>query len=91
MYYSDNHCADMLCISFILLHHSSIPMLSLFPCFNFTIGCLLKDKGGPGAKELISSCSERTHVLQLDVTSEEEVQKAVKYISANLPNKSKGE
>lgn len=53
-------------------------------------GCLLKDKGGSGAKELTSTCSDRTHVIQLDVTSDEEVDKAVKYISANIPNKSKG-
>ena len=60
-------------------------MLLIFPQ-----GCLLKDKGGPGAKELAATCSKRTHVLQLDVTNDEQVAKAVRYVSMNLPDKKKG-
>nr|CAB3225332.1 D-beta-hydroxybutyrate dehydrogenase, mitochondrial-like [Phallusia mammillata] len=49
-------------------------------------GCLFKDRGGDGAKELMRIRSGRMHVLQLDVTSESEVQNAVLYVKSHLPS-----
>ena len=63
-------------------------------------GCLLKDKGGDGAKKLqgraeeheqtlirkqiegksVDHCSNKLHVLQLDVTKEGDWQNAITYI-----------
>lgn len=45
-------------------------------------GCLFPEKDG--AQTLKKSCSERLHVVQLDVTSEESVKEAVKYVNENL-------
>ena len=50
-------------------------------------GCLFPEDGG--AKELKSACSSRLHVLHLDVTREEHVRNAVKYVKNSLGNKSK--
>ena len=50
-------------------------------------GCL--DKDGEGAKNLRENCSERTHVLQMDITSDEQVAAAVKFIEKNLPRAGK--
>jgi len=45
-------------------------------------GCLLKDKGGEGAKELQKLASSgRMHVIQLDVTKDEDWKKAADYIA----------
>ncbi|XP_072235185.1 D-beta-hydroxybutyrate dehydrogenase, mitochondrial isoform X1 [Leuresthes tenuis] len=52
--------------------------------FTVFAGCLLKDKGGEGAKELEEFNSDRMKVIQLDVCSDEEVNKAVEYIKDNL-------
>jgi hypothetical protein len=49
-------------------------------------GCLLPEDFG--AKELKSACSNRLHVLHLDVTREEHVLNAVKYVKNSLGNKS---
>ncbi|XP_070567761.1 D-beta-hydroxybutyrate dehydrogenase, mitochondrial-like [Ptychodera flava] len=53
-------------------------------------GCLLKNAGGNGAKELEDIDPDRLVVLQLDVTSDQQVQEAVKLILETLPDKRKG-
>ncbi|XP_071341198.1 D-beta-hydroxybutyrate dehydrogenase, mitochondrial [Trachinotus anak] len=53
-------------------------------------GCLLKDKGGEGAKELEEFHSDRMKVVQLDVCSEEQVNQAVEYIKDNLEDSERG-
>ncbi|CAG5896010.1 unnamed protein product [Menidia menidia] len=58
--------------------------------FTVFAGCLLKDKGGDGAKELEELNSERMKVLQLDVCSDEQVNKAVEYISNNMEDSQRG-
>jgi 3-hydroxybutyrate dehydrogenase len=45
-------------------------------------GCLHAD--GPGATELKNIGSDRMHVLQMDVTSEEQVTKSAQYINETL-------
>jgi len=50
-------------------------------------GCLFPED--VGAKELKSACSNGLHVLHLDVTREEHVRNAVKYVKDSLGNKSK--
>lgn len=50
-------------------------------------GCLFPEK--EGAQLLKKSCSERLHVLQLDVTSDESVENAVKYVKDNIGGNSK--
>ncbi|KAI9519030.1 hypothetical protein NQZ68_032728 [Dissostichus eleginoides] len=52
--------------------------------FTVYAGCLLKDEGGEGAKELEEFHSDRMKVVQLDVCSEEQVNQAVEYIKENL-------
>ena len=49
-------------------------------------GCLFPEDAG--AKKLKSACSNRLHVLQLDVTREDHVRNAVKYVNNSLGNKS---
>ncbi|XP_072235186.1 D-beta-hydroxybutyrate dehydrogenase, mitochondrial isoform X2 [Leuresthes tenuis] len=58
--------------------------------FTVFAGCLLKDKGGEGAKELEEFNSDRMKVIQLDVCSDEEVNKAVEYIKDNLEDSQRG-
>ncbi|KAM4533655.1 D-beta-hydroxybutyrate dehydrogenase, mitochondrial [Odontesthes bonariensis] len=58
--------------------------------FTVFAGCLLKDKGGDGAKELEELNSDRMRVIQLDVCSDEEVNKAVEYIKDNLEDSQRG-
>ncbi|XP_066995763.2 D-beta-hydroxybutyrate dehydrogenase, mitochondrial [Anabrus simplex] len=48
-------------------------------------GCLQLNKGGSGAKKLLKKELKNFHVIQLDVTSEEDVAKAVQYVGKNLP------
>ena len=48
--------------------------------FTVFAGCLLKDSGGPGSKELLEIGDKNLHVIQLDVTKEEDWDKAVEYI-----------
>ncbi|KAH3886927.1 hypothetical protein DPMN_010940 [Dreissena polymorpha] len=45
-------------------------------------GCL--DKDGPGAVSLRHSCSDRVHLLQLDVTKDEDIQAAVSIVQAHV-------
>uniref|UniRef100_G3NHC5 3-hydroxybutyrate dehydrogenase, type 1 n=1 Tax=Gasterosteus aculeatus TaxID=69293 RepID=G3NHC5_GASAC len=52
--------------------------------FTVFAGCLFKDKGAEGAKELEELCSDRLKVVQLDVCSDEQVDQAVKYVKENL-------
>ncbi|KAF3703641.1 D-beta-hydroxybutyrate dehydrogenase, mitochondrial [Channa argus] len=58
--------------------------------FTVFAGCFLKDKGGEGAKELEEFHSDRMKVVQLDVCSEEQVNKAVQYIKDNLEDSERG-
>lgn len=53
-------------------------------------GCLLKDKGDAGAKELDSLNSDRLRTVQLNVCSSEEVEKAVEVVRAGLKDPEKG-
>ncbi|XP_059183490.1 D-beta-hydroxybutyrate dehydrogenase, mitochondrial [Centropristis striata] len=53
-------------------------------------GCLFKDKGGEGAKELEEFHSDRMKVVQLDVCSEEQVNQAAEYIKDNLEDSERG-
>jgi NAD(P)-dependent dehydrogenase (short-subunit alcohol dehydrogenase family) len=48
-------------------------------------GCLFP--GDSGGKDLKSACSNRLHVLHLDVTREEHVRNAVRYVKNSLGNK----
>ena len=50
----------------------------------------MKEKGGHGAKMLEKTGSKRMKVIQLDVTSQQSVDAAVKLIRANLPQGQKG-
>nr|XP_046226851.1 D-beta-hydroxybutyrate dehydrogenase, mitochondrial [Scatophagus argus] len=58
--------------------------------FTVFAGCLLKDKGGEGAKELEEFNSDRMKVVQLDVCSDEQVNQAVEYIRDNLADSERG-
>uniref|UniRef100_A0A3Q2QP94 3-hydroxybutyrate dehydrogenase, type 1 n=1 Tax=Fundulus heteroclitus TaxID=8078 RepID=A0A3Q2QP94_FUNHE len=58
--------------------------------FTVFAGCLLKDKGGEGAKELEEFGSDRMKVVQLDVCSDEQVKEAVEYIRGNLADSQRG-
>lgn len=53
-------------------------------------GCLLKDKGDAGAKELDSLKSDRLRTVQLNVCKGEEVEKAVEVIRSSLEDPEKG-
>jgi len=46
-------------------------------------GCLFKN--GEGAKKLQENCSERVHVVQLDVTNDQQIKDALEYVKKNLP------
>jgi NAD(P)-dependent dehydrogenase (short-subunit alcohol dehydrogenase family) len=50
-------------------------------------GCLFPE--GVGANELKSACSNRLHILHLDVTSEDHIQNAVTDVKNSLGEKSK--
>ncbi|XP_061493637.1 D-beta-hydroxybutyrate dehydrogenase, mitochondrial-like [Rhineura floridana] len=52
--------------------------------FTVFAGCLLKDQGGDGARELEQLGSERMWVLQLNVCSEEEVACALRFVVDSL-------
>ena len=43
-------------------------------------GCLLADKAGDGAEELRSLASPKLHVIQLDVTKQEDWDQTREYI-----------
>ena len=46
-------------------------------------GCLLADKAGDGAEELRKLASPKLHVIQLDVTKQEDWDKCKEYIKKN--------
>lgn len=50
-----------------------------------------QDKGGEGAKELEEFRSDRMNVVQLDVCSDEQVNRAVDRVRENLPDSEKGQ
>ncbi|XP_054620903.1 D-beta-hydroxybutyrate dehydrogenase, mitochondrial [Dunckerocampus dactyliophorus] len=58
--------------------------------FTVFAGCLHKDDGGAGAKELAACHSERIKVLQLDVCSDEQVHRAACFIRDHLEDAQKG-
>lgn len=58
--------------------------------FTVFAGCLLKDKGGDGAKELEELHSDRMKVVQLDVCSEDQVAKAAEFVRGNLEDPERG-
>ena len=55
------------------------------PGLGFTVfaGCLLADKAGDGAEELRKLASPKLHVIQLDVTKQEDWDKCKEYIKKN--------
>lgn len=53
--------------------------------FRVFAGCLQAAAGGEGAEALRQRASDRLHVLQLDVTREEQVQEALQQIIEILP------
>ncbi|XP_054839681.1 D-beta-hydroxybutyrate dehydrogenase, mitochondrial-like [Eublepharis macularius] len=58
--------------------------------FTVFAGCLLKDKGGDGARELEGLGPERMEVLQVNVCSDEEVARALELVQKNLQGLDKG-
>ncbi|XP_037782916.1 D-beta-hydroxybutyrate dehydrogenase, mitochondrial-like isoform X2 [Penaeus monodon] len=53
--------------------------------FRVFAGCLLATGGGEGSRRLRREGSERLHVLQLDVTSPEQIRKAVEEVNKKMP------
>ncbi|XP_061615008.1 D-beta-hydroxybutyrate dehydrogenase, mitochondrial isoform X1 [Phyllopteryx taeniolatus] len=58
--------------------------------FTVFAGCLLKDKSGEGAKVLEEFHSERMKVVQLDVCSDEQVNRAAWFVRDNLEDSERG-
>ncbi|CAH2247857.1 D-beta-hydroxybutyrate dehydrogenase, mitochondrial [Pelobates cultripes] len=58
--------------------------------FTVFAGCLFKDKGDAGVKELDNLKSDRLKTLQLNVVKQEEIEKAVEIIRENLQDPEKG-
>ncbi|KAK6293307.1 hypothetical protein J4Q44_G00368080 [Coregonus suidteri] len=58
--------------------------------FTVFAGCLFKDKGERGSKELEEMQSDRMKVVQLDVCSEEQVNRAVEYVNSHLDDSQRG-
>ncbi|XP_077410151.1 D-beta-hydroxybutyrate dehydrogenase, mitochondrial isoform X2 [Vanacampus margaritifer] len=58
--------------------------------FTVFAGCLLKDKGGEGAKVLEEFHSERMKVVQLNVCSDEQVDSAARFVRDNLEDSERG-
>ncbi|XP_061661882.1 D-beta-hydroxybutyrate dehydrogenase, mitochondrial [Syngnathoides biaculeatus] len=58
--------------------------------FTVFAGCLLKDKSGEGAKILEKLRSERMKVVQLDVRSDEQVDRAARFVRDNLEDSERG-
>ena len=50
-------------------------------------GCLFAE--GPGASKLKKECSPKLHTLQIDVTKDEQVSAAAKYVKETLNDKRK--
>ncbi|KAG8197261.1 hypothetical protein JTE90_007509 [Oedothorax gibbosus] len=55
---------------------------------NVFAGCLRPN--GPGAQKLRTTCSSRLHIVPLDITKEDQVEAAVEYVKANLPDGQRG-
>ncbi|KAL8188346.1 UNVERIFIED_CONTAM: (2R,3R)-2,3-butanediol dehydrogenase [Gekko kuhli] len=58
--------------------------------FTVFAGCLLRDRGGDGARELERLGPERMRVLQLNVCSDEEVAHALQLVQENLKGPGQG-
>lgn len=58
--------------------------------FNVFAGCLLADKDGPGAVELRELANPRLKVIQLDITKQEDWDKALVFVKDNLISTSSG-
>lgn len=58
--------------------------------FTVFAGCLLKDKGDAGVKELDNMNSDRMKTVQLNVAKQEEIDQAVDVIKENLKDPEKG-
>jgi len=58
--------------------------------FRVFAGCLLADSDGAGADELRNIGSQNLHVIQLDVTKEEDWSKATEFIKSKLSTSSAG-
>ncbi|XP_034415593.1 D-beta-hydroxybutyrate dehydrogenase, mitochondrial [Cyclopterus lumpus] len=58
--------------------------------FTVFAGCLSKDEGGEGAKELEEFHSDRMKVVQLDVCSDEQVARAAEYVKDSLEDTDTG-
>ncbi|XP_031705756.1 D-beta-hydroxybutyrate dehydrogenase, mitochondrial [Anarrhichthys ocellatus] len=58
--------------------------------FTVFAGCLFKDNGGEGAKELEEFHSDGMKVVQLDVCSDEQVDQAVEYVKESLEDTKTG-
>ena len=51
--------------------------------FTVFAGCLLADKAGAGAEELRQLSSPKLHVVQLDVTKQEDWDAVLQYVKKN--------
>ncbi|XP_077204060.1 D-beta-hydroxybutyrate dehydrogenase, mitochondrial-like [Paroedura picta] len=58
--------------------------------FTVFAGCLLRDKGGEGARQLESLGTERIQVLQLNVCSDKEVVQALALVQKHLKRRDQG-
>ncbi|KAG8445107.1 hypothetical protein GDO86_010032 [Hymenochirus boettgeri] len=58
--------------------------------FTVFAGCMFKDINGNGAEELQKIQSNRLQVLQLNVCNEDEVARAVEFVTQHLPNAERG-
>ena len=60
-----------------------------FDKLGFTVfaGCLQKE--GEGAVALSSQCSDKIHVVHVDVTDDQSVQNAFQYVSDHVPSNGK--
>ncbi|XP_068137247.1 D-beta-hydroxybutyrate dehydrogenase, mitochondrial [Hyperolius riggenbachi] len=58
--------------------------------FTVFAGCLLKDKGGSGVKELDSMKSDRMKTVQLNVVEQDEIDTALETVKENLKDPEKG-
>ncbi|CAL4108481.1 unnamed protein product, partial [Meganyctiphanes norvegica] len=54
--------------------------------FQVVAGCLLADKNGEGAEELRKIGSERLHIIQLDITKEDQINKAFEDVKKLIPD-----
>lgn len=57
-------------------------LLAVWSCDEMSFVYFLKT---PGSMTMKENCSDRVHVLQMDVTNAEQVQKCVEYVKENRP------